>query len=65
MALDPSPQHLVSDQIRLFHVCVPTAHHRTAKRQKKKLKVNTTHCFGPDAATSVCNLNKSLSHNTI
>lgn len=36
LALDLSPQHLVRHQIRLSHICVPTAHHRTARGQRKR-----------------------------
>lgn len=28
--LDLSPQNLVKNEIRLFHICVPTAHNGTA-----------------------------------
>ena len=36
LTLDPPPEHLVGNKIRLFHICVPTAHHRAARGREKE-----------------------------
>lgn len=40
LGLDFPPQHLVGDQICLFHIGVSTAHHRTAREQRDGGEIN-------------------------